>query len=126
MPAKGKSPACEDRLIRGQLIRGLERRSGRWGQKNKAVDAVYRQRPCQPRILKSAHAIRWTTACRGFERAYVNQFTLGGQNWRNHAGAAGGPLWAGASRSRTIHAGYVRSRQNPEQLRRNKNLELRF
>jgi hypothetical protein len=28
------------------------------GQKNKAVDAVYRQRPCQPRILKSAHAIR--------------------------------------------------------------------
>ena len=26
--------------------------------KNKAVDAVYRQRPCQPRILKSAHAIR--------------------------------------------------------------------
>src|SRR6185312_11928309 len=28
------------------------------GTKNKAVDAVYRQRPCQPRILKSAHAIR--------------------------------------------------------------------
>jgi hypothetical protein len=27
-------------------------------KKNKAVDAVYRQRPCQPRILKSAHAIR--------------------------------------------------------------------
>jgi len=95
-------------------------------KKNKAVDAVYRQRPCQPRILKSAHAIRWTTGCPRISRAYVNQFTLGGQNWRNHAGAAGGPLWAGASRSRTIHAGYVRSRQNPEQLRRNKNLELRF
>ena len=28
------------------------------GTKNKAVDAVYRQRPCQPRTLKSAHAIR--------------------------------------------------------------------
>ena len=26
--------------------------------KNKAVDAIYRQRPCQPRTLKSAHAIR--------------------------------------------------------------------
>jgi hypothetical protein len=27
-------------------------------RKNKAVGAVYRQRPCQPRILKSAYAIR--------------------------------------------------------------------
>jgi hypothetical protein len=29
-----------------------------WGIKNKVVGAVCRQRPCQPRILKSAHAIR--------------------------------------------------------------------
>jgi hypothetical protein len=30
---------------------------GRWN-KNKAADVVYRQRPCQPRKLKSAHAFR--------------------------------------------------------------------
>jgi len=28
-------------------------------QKNKVVDAVCRQRPCQPRTLKSARAIRY-------------------------------------------------------------------
>jgi hypothetical protein len=38
---------------------GRTRRNGaKSGIKNKAVDAIYRQRPCQPRILKSAHAIR--------------------------------------------------------------------
>jgi hypothetical protein len=53
--AEGKSPACEDQAHIGAgcvgdgVIQGI---------KNKAVDAVYRQRPCQPRILKSAYAIR--------------------------------------------------------------------
>jgi len=77
-------------------------------QKNKAADAVYRQRPCQPRILKSAHAIRWTTGCPRISRAYVNQFTLGGQNWRNHAGAAAGPFGpapAGRERSTPVTSG---------------------
>jgi hypothetical protein len=32
---------------------------GHWREaKNKAADAIYRRRPCQPRILKLAHAIR--------------------------------------------------------------------
>src|SRR3982751_2479123 len=44
--AKGKSPACEvrpDRFCRWARGQGE-------GTKNKAVDVVYRQRPCQPRI----------------------------------------------------------------------------
>ena len=41
----------------GKLLRFLQPRRLK-GIKNKAVDAIYRQRPCQPRILKSAHAIR--------------------------------------------------------------------
>src|SRR5438445_12235703 len=46
-------------------LRRTAQRGQKSGTKNKAVDAVYRQRPCQPRILKSAHAIRWITGCPG-------------------------------------------------------------
>jgi hypothetical protein len=37
---------------------GVSRSRARAVQKNKVVGAVCRQRPCQPRKLKSAHAFR--------------------------------------------------------------------
>jgi len=40
-------------------------------KKNKAVDAVCRQRPCQPRTLKSARAIRYTQNYTGPARGDV-------------------------------------------------------
>src|SRR5450631_648172 len=54
-------------------------------QKNKVVDAVCRQRPCQPRILKSARAIRYSQKCTGFAREHVIYFTIARENfvrWR--------------------------------------------
>src|SRR6266851_6717452 len=55
--AERKSPACEDAAGTGA--------EAFWGgratlpqEKNKAVSAVYRKRPCQPRTLKSACAAR--------------------------------------------------------------------
>src|SRR5215813_5071911 len=42
------------------------------GIKNKAVDAVCRQRPCQPRKLKLASAFRCTEPSPGFVRMNVS------------------------------------------------------
>jgi hypothetical protein len=59
--AERKSPACEDAAgIEGRSVEG-RRRGGQAilpQEKNKAVGAVYRKRPCQPRTLKSACAAR--------------------------------------------------------------------
>jgi hypothetical protein len=55
--AERKSPACEDAAdITAAGLRG----GGGIGrpEKNKAVGAIYRQQPCQPRTLKSACAAR--------------------------------------------------------------------
>jgi hypothetical protein len=55
--AERKSPACEDAAGTGTEALG----GGRAilpQEKNKAVGAVYRKRPCQPRTLKSACAAR--------------------------------------------------------------------
>src|ERR1700739_2318305 len=57
IPAKRKSPACEnpaDLHLRRASAASDKSGSQDKAIKNKAVSAVYRQRPCQPRTLKSA------------------------------------------------------------------------